>query len=257
MSTLDAVLLGGGLGSRFSTDGKKEPLPKQFLEIGTTPVFIYALKSLLSMDCFRQIVITVPSAYIILAEELLDTHIPKQSKTLIRVVPGGKRRQDSSCLALEALEELSPPPTRILIHDACRPYISREFLKNIKEKLLDRSYGAWVPVVPIVETLKKIENHQVIETVERSLIHRVQTPQIFEFTVIRPLIEKLKQVPELTFTDDASICEYYGIPVGTFEGDLRNIKLTYEFEKETLRSILTDPTKESSCAPELVTTFTA
>ncbi len=257
MVTLDAVLLGGGTGSRFSAQASRgiETPPKQFHLVGDAPVFVHCLRSLLQMNCFRQIVLVMPENFVTLTEELLDKHAVRHSRTLIRVVPGGNRRQDSSYLALEALEELSPPPTRILIHDACRPFLSQEFLERVKKALEDRSYGAWVPVVPVVETLKRVEDMRVVETVDRGMVQRVQTPQVFEFTVIRSLVEKVKEAPELNFTDDASLCEYYGIPVGVFDGDVRNIKLTYGFELDTLRSVL-ETAKESPCAPGSVTTST-
>jgi 2-C-methyl-D-erythritol 4-phosphate cytidylyltransferase len=252
--TVDAVLLGGGTGSRFSGKSSALQPPKQFQMVGDAPVFIHCLRSLLALDCFRQVVLAMPEEYVQLTEELLDRHKVVHHKTIIRVVPGGERRQDSSYLALRALEELSPPPTRILIHDACRPYLSAAFLNRVKTALYDRAYGAWVPVVPVVETLKRVEDSRVVETVDRGMVHRVQTPQVFEFTVIRSLVEKVKESPELGFTDDASLCEYYGIPVGVFEGDVRNIKLTYGFELDTLRTMLTE--KEPPCEPELVTTST-
>lgn len=258
MSTLDAILLGGGTGSRFTagrnTPKSDEKLPKQFQMLGAAPVFIHSLRALLSMHCFRQVVIAMPPQYIGLAEEHLDLYLAPQRETILRIVPGGERRQDSSCVALEAVEELSPLPTRVLIHDAARPFLSSAFLDRVHRCLLDRSYGAWVPVVPVVETLKRIENHRVVSTVERSHVQRVQTPQVFEYTVIRSLAEKVKNMPELSFTDDASLCEYFGIPVGVFEGDVRNIKLTYDFELETLRTMLDKESDE--CEPGSATTFT-
>lgn len=264
MLTLDAIVLGGGLGRRFTPSGRPEEagsLPKQFQMLGNAPVFIHAVRALLATDSFRQIVITFPKSYLGLAQEQMDSYLPPQTRTLLRVVAGGERRQDSSLLALEAIESVTPLPTRVLIHDACRPYLPKDFLARVRTCLMDRSYGAWVPVVPVVETLKKIDNHQVIETVDRASVHRVQTPQVFEYTVIRALAEKVKDMTELNFTDDASLCEYYGIPVGTFEGDVRNIKLTYDFEMEALLRILVsnlDEQKETKpCDSASDTTFTA
>ena len=66
---------------------------------------------------------------------------------------------------------------------------------------MDRSYGAWIPVVPVVDTLKKIENHQVIETIDREVIQRVQTPQIFEYELIRSLSQQVSAQTHLNFTD--------------------------------------------------------
>jgi 2-C-methyl-D-erythritol 4-phosphate cytidylyltransferase len=253
--TIDAILLGAGLGRRFS-DGlssKEASVPKQFQLLNEVPVFIHPLLSLLSLGCFRQVIITVPKAYQSLAMEQVEKQVPILHRDKVRIVIGGERRQDSSRIALEAIEETHSLPDRVLIHDACRAYLSEELLQNIKNSLYDRSYGAWIPVVPVVDTLKRVENHQVVETIDRNIVHRVQTPQIFEYTVIRSLYEKLREAGDPDFTDDASLCEYYGIPVGAFPGDVRNIKLTYEFEKETLRFML----KETQCAPESDTTFTA
>ena len=259
MVTHDAILLGAGLGTRFAGDLAKQTsaVPKQFQILAGAPVFVHCLRSLLSQGCYRQIVFAAPKQYLSLATELVEKYIPAQRKTLVRIVAGGESRQQTSAIALEVLEELNPVPTRVLIHDACRPVLSREFLSRILACLNDRSYGAWVPVIPVVDTLKRVENDRVIETVDRGLVHRVQTPQIFEYTVIRGLAERAKTETAIQFTDDASLCEYFGIPVGVFEGDVKNIKLTYEFELQTLRTLLEEEhRKEPPCATESATTFT-
>lgn len=262
MSVIDAILLGGGVGRRFSEAPAEGPTttPKQFVSLGGEPVWIHALKRLCRVEGLRQVVFTVPTDYLRVAQNQLREFYP-ECPVPVRIIIGGERRQDSSRNALEALEQTSPPPTRVLIHDACRPYLSDKFLQRIQEAGIDRSYGAWIPVVPVVETLKKVENHQVLETVDRSAVQRVQTPQIFEFSVIRSLVEKTRSLSDLNFTDDASLCEYYGIPVGTFEGDVRNIKLTYDFEMSALESMLQkNPEKAAPkipCESESASTYTA
>lgn len=259
MITVDAILLGGGAGSRFSDSRKKSASPKQFELIADKPVFIHALQRLLSLNCFRQVVLVFPKPYLSLAEDQVNTYLPAKRfpNTVIRIIAGGNRRQDSSRLAIEATQELTPAPTRILIHDACRPYLSPTLLSKVKDCLFDRSYGAWVPVIPLVETIKKIANDRVVETVDRQTVQSVQTPQIFEFAVIKSMTEKAKDLTEINFTDDASLCEYYGIPVGVFEGDVRNVKLTYSFEISSLKAMLEEQTTQGKpCEPELVTTFT-
>ncbi len=250
---IDAALLGGGIGRRFFDSNSRASLPKQFQPLTDLTVFTHSLKSLLSLRCFRQIVVAVPQPYIALAQEQIDAAALNAGSTLIRVISGGDRRQDSSRLALTAMEDL-PPPTRVLIHDACRPFLSSIFLRRIREHLDNRSYGAWIPVIPMNDTLKRIEDQRVIETVDRNQVFRVQTPQIFEYAVIRSLLDKA-ETQSTTFTDDASICEFYGIPVGVFEGDVRNIKLTHDFEMKTLATFVEQ--KEPTCASEPVTTFTA
>ncbi len=250
---MDAILVGGGIGKRFSEGSDSVSfVPKQFQRLGNSPVFIHALRSLHRLDCFRQFIVVVPESYLGLAKEQLESFFPELDAVLIA---GGSQRQDSSRLALEAVERMTPLPTRVAIHDACRPYLSQVFLERIRTALHDRSFGAWVPVVPVVDTLKRVENHQVTETVDRNLVQRVQTPQIFEYGMIRSLMERAKSEDGVSFTDDASLCEYYGIPVGVFEGDVRNIKLTYDHEISVLQNIL--ERSETTCEPESDTTFTA
>lgn len=260
MVILDGIVLGGGSGSRFSgSSADGSALPKQFQMLGNAPVLVHAVRNLISMDCLRQIVVTAPATLVETTQDLLDTYFMGAS-VRIRAVAGGSQRQDSSRLALAALDQDDSAPTRVLIHDGCRPYLSQAFLGRVRERMLDRSYGAWIPVVPVTETLKRVENAQVVETIDRSKVVRVQTPQIFEYPVIRSLMEQAASLDSTLFTDDASLCEYYGIPVGTFEGDVQNLKLTYQFELETLRAFLKDgpANRETplSCAPESATTFT-
>lgn len=261
MVTCDAILLGAGLGVRFSETGSNSNLPKQFQALEKTPVLFYALKALLKTGRFRQIMVALPKEHIATFQKQLGEQLTPGERSTVRFVAGGKRRQDSSALALQALEETGSAPDRVIIHDACRPILAPTFLERLLKAVDDRSYGAWIPVIPVVDTLKRVENQEVIETVDRNMIHRVQTPQVFEYSVIKDLVEKTKGDEKLMFTDDAALCEYFGIPVGVFAGDVRNFKLTYDFEMETLRQIVRDnkETLEGGVKCELVsdTTFTA
>lgn len=243
---IDTALLAGGIGKRFWDVHSQGSLPKQFQVLAGSPVFIHSVRSLLSLNCFRKIIITVPKAYAGLAQEQINSSGLNLGHSTIEVVEGGERRQDSARLALAAMEKPTPP-TRVLIHDACRPFLSGEFLTTIRTRLDERAYGAWAPVVPVNDTLKRVEDQRVIETVDRSQVFRVQTPQIFEYAVIRSLHEKAENESAI-FTDDAALCEFYGIPVGVFEGDLRNIKLTHPFEMTSLAHFI--ETKEGTCESE-------
>jgi 2-C-methyl-D-erythritol 4-phosphate cytidylyltransferase len=251
MITMDAILLGGGVGKRYSgSEIENSRLPKQFQLLGDFPVFIHALKAFERMKCFRKFVFVVPKAFLSFANAQLEEFVP-DSRVLLAI--GGEERQDSSKIALELLDD-DKKPERIIIHDACRPFLAEDFLERMKEKLLDRSLDAWVPVVPVTETLKRVQNSKVVETIDRSTCFRVQTPQIFDFAMLHELFQRPAQ--SARFTDDASLCEHYGIPVGVFEGETRNLKLTYEFEMQALSAILAEP-KEHPCVPESATTFTA
>ena len=256
MLVADAVILGGGLGKRFDdrSSFNEGSLPKQFQLLNGIPTWVHSLLALNKIENIRQFYITFPKAYLGLAQEQRKEFLKNFEKPIF-IIAGGETRQDSSRLALQAIEDANGEslPHRVLIHDACRPFFSTYFLQQIVKYMADRSFGAWVPVTPSVETLKKVSRHQVEETIDRSLVMRVQTPQIFEFSVLKSLGEKkgVKNIKN-NFTDDASLCEYYGIPVGIFEGDIRNIKLTYSFEKNTLEFLLKQ--KDTACDSALVMT---
>jgi len=262
MLITDAVILGGGLGKRYlnSTDGLySSTLPKQFQLLGESPVFIHGLKALISTKAFRHFILVFPKEHLAVAQSQVERHIVLKHQKAIRFVVGGKRRQESSRLAIRAIEDFGDAPTRIVIHDACRPFLSPSLLSRVKKCLNDRAYAAWIPTIPVVETLKKITNRQVEETIDRNGIFRIQTPQVFEYSVIRSLVDKGEKSPEIEFTDDASLCEFYGIPVGSIQGDERNIKLTYGFEMEMLRALLRErvtPIEEMACEPGLDTIST-
>lgn len=263
MVTCDVILLGAGLGVRFSetSSASKSNLPKQFQPLEKTPVLLYSLKALLNTGKFRHIVVAVPKDHLSTVQKQVTDHLSPEERGQVRFVIGGKRRQDSSALALQVLEEMGAAPERVIIHDACRPILAKSFVERILKAVDDRSYAAWIPVVPVVDTLKRVANQEVVETVDRNLIHRVQTPQVFEYSMIKDLVEKTKGNEELTFTDDAALCEYFGIPVGVFAGDVRNIKLTYDFEMETLRQIMQESKdisleRNQTCESESDTTYT-
>lgn len=232
--TVDVILLGAGNSRRFSP--LPQAVPKPFCLLNEEPVFVHCIRSLESLGFVRRIVLVAPKQFLELAKRLVNDYVPNRIRDRIHVIEGGETRQQSSLIALDFLA--SDAPTRVVIHDACRPFLSGDFLDRIRQTIIDRSYAAWVPVISVVETLKTVENQKILQTLDRDSVRRVQTPQILEFEVIHSLVSKSRENTELVFTDDVSVCEYYGIPVGSFLGDERNIKITYDFDMETLKHIL-------------------
>jgi len=173
-----------------------------------------------------------------------------------RVIIGGAQRQDSSLNALRAIQQIHPHPDSVLIHDACRPFISPALGKGICDHLGFNDKKGWIPVVPVTETLKKVERNTVKETVNRNGIFRVQTPQLFCFRTLVECFLLAQKEPELSFTDDASVLEHFGKPVGTFTGDERNIKLTYEEDSELIRPHLAQLKGDLPCVSAAVMTST-
>ncbi|MCM3666888.1 2-C-methyl-D-erythritol 4-phosphate cytidylyltransferase [Mesobacillus subterraneus] len=136
------------------------------------------------------------------------------------LVVGGKERQDSVYNGLKAVGSFDGV---VLVHDAARPFIKVETIHRLVEAA-DKEGGAIV-AVPVKDTIKKAVNCQVLETVERSSLWAVQTPQAFRVSV---LLEAHNKALEEQFigTDESSLVERLPHQVSIIEGDYDNIKLT-------------------------------
>lgn len=257
MELIDAILLGAGSGTRFAqSEEQPNQVPKQFQLLEERPVFIWALKSVIEQALIRRAVIVIAPSYLDFAKRLLDQHFTKPEQLQIEFVKGGDRRQDSSLNAVKAIRDLNPNPGLILIHDACRPFLGNTLKNGLQAVSTRPEFSGWIPGVPVTDTIKQVCTGAVSKTVERSNLVRVQTPQFFRFNVLIKLLKQIESNSELSFTDDASMLEYFGEPVAVFSGDERNVKLTHETDAHTLRHYLKIKTRNAPCESELVTTFT-
>ena len=147
-----------------------------------------------------------------------------QMKNTFTIVEGGNTRQESVFCALEKVKN---SPEIVLIHDGARPFVTKKIiLDGIKNAFL---FQAAVPAITPTDTQKRIDkNGFIIEHLERKFLAAVQTPQCFNF---EKLLSAHKKVAEenLDFTDDTAIWGkiYPEIPVKTYEGDVKNLKITY------------------------------
>ena len=141
----------------------------------------------------------------------------KNLSKLAKVVPGGVRRQDSVEAGLKAL----PPCQWVVIHDGARPLVGTELITRGLEAA--RETGAAVAAVPVTDTVKLVdEGGYVKETLDRSRLWAVQTPQVFRFDIIKEAYSKATG----DVTDDAALVEALGIRVKLYMGAYDNIKLT-------------------------------
>ena len=215
-----AVVLAGGRGTRLGA-----AVPKQLLPLAGSTVLGRALEALLAPEEVAGAV--VPCAADLredVAEQVvarLDTDKP------VRLVEGGATRQES---VQRGLGELPQEARWVLIHDGARPNPTHGILR----RLLDaRGRGeAWLPVLPVTDTLKRVDGAgRVMATVDRGPLRRAQTPQLFA----RALIERAHAADIAGATDDASLVEALGEPVGTVEGAAGNLKLTLPGDLELLQ----------------------
>ena len=194
------------------------PLPKQYLTLAGQPILrhtIFALTRHPGIDAVQ--VLIHPD------DQSLYDHATVGLEKLLPVRFGGKERQDSVRLGLEALAALTP--RNVLIHDAVRPFIALETITAVLDVLARGS--AAIVGVPLADTLKRVENGHVTGTVSRAGLWRAQTPQGFNFAAILQAHEHaVKSAPGTEFTDDAMIAEYAGLPVEMVTGHEDNFKIT-------------------------------
>jgi 2-C-methyl-D-erythritol 4-phosphate cytidylyltransferase len=209
--TYQVILPAAGMGKRMGV-GKN----KLFIELNGTPVFIHTLQVFHSDDHCERMIIAVHPDDIETMEQLIKNYGLDQ-KTYI--VTGGSERQHS---VYNALQRVAGEGI-VLVHDAARPFLEVELLKELVHSA--RVYGAAVLAVPVKDTIKKVENGMVVETVERSSLWAIQTPQAFRIPL---LIKAHQEAIKANFlgTDDASLIENIGEKVAIVEGDYNNIKLT-------------------------------
>ncbi len=149
----------------------------------------------------------------------------------IRVVSGGARRQDSVRNGIEELDRAQIESEFIAVHDAARPFVTEDMLE--RGLAAARHVGAAIPVVPLKDTIKRVEHGIVVDTPDRESMFSVQTPQVFRAEILRAA----HQTVEADVTDDASMVEVAGGLVATFEGAYENIKITTPSDIAIARAI--------------------
>ncbi len=198
-----AILVAAGTGSRFGAE-----TPKQFLPLLGKPVMRHAAEALAKYATLIQPV--GETAPIAAALAGLD-HLP--------IVPGAATRPDSVRAGLDAL--LPHAPTIVLVHDAARPNIPAGTIDALLAAL-EHHPGA-IPAAPVADTLKRVVDGIITETVPRDGLFRAQTPQAFR---VAPLLAAHRS-GLIGATDDASLLEAAGETVAIVPGSDDNIKLTY------------------------------
>jgi 2-C-methyl-D-erythritol 4-phosphate cytidylyltransferase/2-C-methyl-D-erythritol 2,4-cyclodiphosphate synthase len=208
-----AVIVAGGRGYRAGGE-----VPKQYREIAGEPVIRPTLLAFL-----RHSQVDAVQPVIHPDDESAFAAATAGLKNLLAPVPGGTTRQASVRAGLEALQDTAPD--FVLIHDAARPFLSAELISRAIAAA--EQYGAAVPAIAITDTVKKIDEQDMVsETLDRSRLRTVQTPQAFGFGLIVDLHRRAAAAGREDFTDDAALAEWAGQRVSVFAGEATNVKLT-------------------------------
>ena len=218
-----AVIVAAGTASRMGG------IDKVMAELGGEPMIARTVRAFQQCDAIKEIVIVTRPDLILPIKDLCA-----QFEKVIAVVAGGASRQESVALGMNAL---SNKVKLVAIQDGARPLITGAVIDRTVRAA--HSYGAAAPAIPVKDTIKVVRGGVVINTPDRATLQAVQTPQVFDFDLLRGALKKADQ-EGAALTDDCSAVELMGMSVKIVEGDERNIKVTTPLDLAIAKLLLED-----------------
>jgi 2-C-methyl-D-erythritol 4-phosphate cytidylyltransferase/2-C-methyl-D-erythritol 2,4-cyclodiphosphate synthase len=216
----DVIVAAAGVSQRMGG------IDKMMVPIGGRPMLAWTLEALAASPVVARIIVVTSGDNIdgIAAASWLPERITQ-------IVAGGDRRQQSVARGLDSLRS----PTRghpaddrldrvVLVHDGARPAISAGLIEA--DTRAAEIHGAAIPVLPVVETVKRMEGELVGETVDRSTLVTAQTPQAVRTSLLLKAYDQFPPDGPRTFTDEAALLEACRIPVHAIPGETMNLKVT-------------------------------
>ena len=216
-----AVIVAAGTASRMGG------IDKVMAPLQGEPMILRTVRQFQNCDAISEIVVVTRQDLI-----LPITGLCKDFSKVKAVVAGGKSRQESVSLGLNVL---SSAMKLAAIHDGARPLITWQVIDRTVRAA--NSYGAAAPAVPVKDTIKVVQGGIVKNTPDRSTLQAVQTPQVFDFDLLRGALKKA-EADGAAVTDDCSAVELMGMSVKIVEGDERNIKVTTPMDLKIAEMLL-------------------
>ncbi|HXJ78510.1 MAG TPA: 2-C-methyl-D-erythritol 4-phosphate cytidylyltransferase [Candidatus Methylomirabilis sp.] len=206
-----AVVPAGGMGARM-----RSRRPKQYLPLAGLPLLLHTLRALLSCSALDGVVLAVPADRVASTRRLLRQH----GLAIPNVVEGGASRQESVWRGLQALPAAAQ---WIVVHDGVRPFITGDLVGRVLAAA--RKWGAATCGLQVRETVKRVTDGVVRDTVDREGLWLVQTPQAFKRELLWEAHDKARR-DAFAGTDDAVLVERLGAQVAIVPGLPQNIKIT-------------------------------
>ncbi len=214
----DAIVVAAGSSRRMAgTD-------KLLADVGGRPVLRWALESMVAAPSVRGVVVVAAADRVSALSEL-----PWLRELGARVVAGGDRRQESVAAGVRAADA-----EVVLVHDGARPFVAASVVEAVAAGA--REHGAAIPVLPVVDSLKRVEADAIVATAPRQDLFRAQTPQGARRELLLAASEAFAAGPE-DFGDEAELLARYGVGVTTVAGDPANLKLTVPADLELARTL--------------------
>lgn len=210
---ISAIILAAGAGRRMNSD-----IPKQYMPVAGKPLVVYSLE-IFDQSSVDEIILVVASGDEDYCKEEIVNKYNIGKVTVI--VSGGAERYDSVYAGLKAATG-----DFVMIHDCARAFVTEDIINKAIDGM--KEYQACVVAVPSKDTVKLADdNGFVAETPDRSRVWSVQTPQCFEYNLVREAYDKLPEMNLENITDDAMVVEQVlHKPVKLVMGDYNNVKVT-------------------------------
>ena len=206
------IIVAGGSGKRMGGE-----MPKQFLLVAGKPILMHTVEAFARADEGFKFILVLPEAHFSTWHSLVNEYnftIP------VTLVAGGAERFFSVKNALAHV----PNGALVAVHDGVRPFASKETILEAFAVAAEK--GAAVPVIDEVDSLRRVQAGE-SQAVNRSEYKRVQTPQVFQSTILQ---KAYNQEFSSLFTDDASVVESIGETITLTTGNVENIKITTPHE---------------------------
>ncbi len=214
-----AIVVAAGAGRRLPS-----LVAKQFLDLAGEPLLVHAIRALEHSPSIDEILVLLPKSDVARFGGALARY---DFSKIADVIAGGEERQDSVEQGLRWSRDRHPE--MILVHDGVRPFVDNELIARVLAGA--RAHGAAIPGLRPAETVKRVREGFVLQTLDREELQLVQTPQAFRAEILWSAFDRARQTG-LRGTDEAAIVEAFGQAVAVVEGSPTNLKIT---RKEDLR----------------------
>jgi 2-C-methyl-D-erythritol 4-phosphate cytidylyltransferase len=223
----DVVIVAGGSGTRLAASR-----PKAFVDIADKPLFMHSLEVFELHERTASIILVVPSEMVARAETILSSWRFEKN---VRVTPGGGERWLSvqNGAALCSAEW-------IMVHDAARPFVTAAVIDAVLEK--SSAYDAVITATPETDTVRAFDGDRCRETLDRTKLLRVGTPQLFRAKLLMQAFSQASAMASPP-TDEVMLMEKMGIPAGFAWGDPLNFKITTPGDLRIAEALCREPSE--------------
>lgn len=222
-----AILLSGGTGTRMGTD-----VPKQYIEVKGKPVIAYAIEALLACGRFAHIQIVCADEYIPMIEEYERAGISFAFST------PGKTRQESIINALADIDNAKKADlkSRVLIHDAARPCVSKKLIDDCFKAI--EGHEGVLPVLPMKDTVYECKDGVITSLLNRSVIFAGQAPELFLFKKYLKACRAMDEKTLAGINGSSEPAVLYKMDIATVRGDEGNFKITTPADLERFEGLI-------------------